>query len=398
MSSAPFPEPRPTKSRLTEVNSSSDLTTPDQESESTETSQSDLASESSPILSVQATPDPAPENTSVDFVSMPAESTFTQYPQLVIPTEEDSTPSPPQQCFPASDRLSTSSIQGQYLSCNEPQYLNSNFGVGLSSQSAMTLKSPPSIDIASRRNRRAPHLALNASRSYSATLPKVEVEMGRRAEIGNSMRRVASATGTVRICKPSGTPRSPYFERTSEALFQLNRSPNFTTATAAIAPPTPNTPVVTNNQQGLCEPTPTSTVGINDKYSVNLGMNDPTLRTPPTTPGMMDSMFNIDSAYNMAVSDEPLVTPGLGGFPTGFEVPVMSTNVPNYISSNCPSQSHAPSFAPQMGPAYFGYAGGNAEYNWSDQDSMSAHSSPGQSQRNVHFMNMTASSFTPLEQ
>lgn len=397
VSSAPFPEPRPGKSRAIE-SISSDLTTPDRESESSETSQSDRASELSPILTVQATPDPIPESVSVDFGSL-AESTFNQYPQLIIPKEE-STPSPTSlQCYPSTDRLSTSPIQGQYLSSyDEPQYLN-DFGIELSSQSStVPIKSPPSMDIASRRNRRPPHLALVSSRSYSASAPKVGMDMNRRVEIGNSMRRVASATGTVRICKPSGTPRSPYFERNSEALLQLNRSPSFATATAAIAPPTPNTPIVTNTQQRLCEPTPASTVGINDKYSVDLGMSDPTLRTPPTTPGLMENMFNIDSAYNMAVSDEPLITPGLGGFPTGFEVPVMSSNIPNYISSGCSSQPHTPSFAPQMGPAYFGYAGGNAEYNWSDQDSLSAHSSPAQSQRNMHFMNMTPSSFTPLDQ
>jgi hypothetical protein len=107
-------------------------------------------------------------------------------------------------------------------------------------------------------------------------------------------------------------------------------------------------------------------------------------------------MFALNPAYDAPGFDEPLVTPGLGSFPSDFEVPTVSSNVPNYVANGCASQPQTPSYNPQVGPNYFGYSGGNAEYNWSDA-SVSAKSSPGQSHRQVQFMNMTPSSFTGVE-
>ncbi|KAF4456476.1 hypothetical protein F53441_1426 [Fusarium austroafricanum] len=371
VSSAPFPAPRPLGTRSTDVSS------PEHETDN-DASQSDFGASSSPNLSSQPTPEPLSASTNA---SVPG---YGQYPQLIVPHDEDEPPlSLPQQCFP---RLSTSPIQEQYV------YSSNNLAVNQTSHSAMALKPSPSMDIASRRNRRPPQLAINASSSYSASGPRTGIEMGRRADVGHSMRRVASATGVGRISKPAGGPRSPYFERNPEALLQLNRSPNFRTA-STVAPPTPNTPVVAN-QQGLCEATPASTVAYEEKYPMDLALHDPTLRTPPTTPGVMDQLYNNESVYQVAVADEALVTPGLAPFPNEFEVPGTSNQVPNYISQGCSSQPQTPSYGAHMGPTYFGFAGGNAEYNWSDEASMSAHSSPGQNQQNVNFMNMTPSSFT----
>ncbi|KAJ4322777.1 hypothetical protein N0V84_004670 [Fusarium piperis] len=367
VSSAPFPVQRTVKA------GPADLSTPEQDSE-TDASQSDFGASSPLGVSAKATPEPV------------SASSYGQYPQLIVPNEEDEpTPCLPQQCFPVPSRLSASPVQEQYL------YTNSSLAVSEAALPMVPLKPSPAMDIASRRNRRPPQLAINASRSYSACAPRTGVDMGRRTDIGNSIRRVASATGVGRISKPSGGPRSPYFDRNPDMLLQLNRSPNFTGATATIAPPTPNTPVITT-QQGLCEATPSSTISYEEKYSMDLALHDPTLRTPPTTPGVMDNLYNTDSAYEVAVSDEPLVTPGLGGFPHDFDMPGASGQVPNYLSNHCSSQPQTPSYGAQMGPAYFGYAGGNAEYNWSDDASASAHSSPGQ--QNVQFMNMTPSSFT----
>ncbi|KAM5351703.1 hypothetical protein ACJ41O_004426 [Fusarium nematophilum] len=381
VSSAPFPAPRPVKSRTT----STDLSASELESE-TDAGQSDICAGPSPVVSAQATPEPA----LVSATSLLP--TYGQYPQLIVPTEEDEpTPCLPHQCFPVATRLSVSPVQEQYVYTNESLAVNE-----ARPSSMMPLKPSPAMDIASRRNRRPPHLAINASRSYSACGPRTGVDVGRRADVAHSMRRVASATGVVRISKPSGTPRSPYFDRNPEALLQLNRSPNFTGASTTIAPPTPNTPVVTT-QQGLCEPTPSSTTVYEEKFHADFAIHDPTLRTPPTTPGVMENMYTADTVYEVAVSDEPLVTPGLGAFPNDFEVPGASTHVPNYISDGCSSQPQTPSYAQHIGPTYFGYAGGNAEYNWSDDASVSAKSSPGQSQRNVQFMNMTPSSFTYTE-
>ncbi|EXM08251.1 hypothetical protein FOIG_02978 [Fusarium odoratissimum NRRL 54006] len=371
VSSAPFPAPRPLEIRSTDVSS------PEHESEN-DASHSDFGAGSSPNLSSQPTPEPVSASLNASLPS------YSQYPQLIVPNEDgEPTPSLSQQCFP---RLSTSPIQEQYV------YSSNNLAVDQTSQSSMGLKPSPSMDIASRRNRRPPQLAINASRSYSASGPRTGLDMGRRADVGHSMRRVASATGVGRISKPCGGPRSPYFERNPEALMQLNRSPNFQSA-ATIAPPTPNTPVVAN-QQGLCEATPASTVAYEEKYPMDLAIHDPTLRTPPTTPGVMDQLYSNESVYQVAVADEPLVTPGLAPYPNEFEVPGTSSQVPNYVSQGCSSQPQTPSYGAPMGPTYFGFAGGNAEYNWSDDASLSAHSSPGQSQQSVNFMNMTPSSFT----
>lgn len=319
-------------------------------------------------------------------------SDFSQYPRLVMPSSSgETTPSFSRGSF------TNNSAQEQFTHYSPSEYDEDCLSAsGNVSQSAMVpLKTPPSIDIASRRNRRPPQLAIHASRSYSTGGPRTGLDMGRRVDVGHSMRRVASATGTVRIAKQSGTPRSPFFERNPEALFQLNRSPNFSAATTTIAPPTPNTPVI-SNQQGLSEVTTSCALSLDEKFQPGLTIHDPTLRTPPTTPGIMEHMFTLDSAYDMAIPDEPLVTPGLGGFPSDFEMPGMSTNVPNYVATDGSSQPQTPSYAPQVGPTYYGYSGGNAEYNWSDA-SMSARSSPGQSQRHVQFMNMTPSNFTHIE-
>ncbi|KAF7555635.1 hypothetical protein G7046_g6491 [Stylonectria norvegica] len=428
-SSAPFPDiRRPLRHHTREASLSSDLGTPEQDSETTETSQSDdFAAYSSPDASLQESPETSlilddvgdikaeyfsPDqddeardiyvhNSSREFLSMPEAthhmrsdelslSQFPSYPQLVIPNDAgETTPSFSRHGFSGSHG---NSVQEHFAQYHDSDYEDSNLVSVDSRSSMMSLKSPASIDIASRRNRRPPHLAINASRSYSAGVPRTGVDFGRRADTGNSMRRVASATGTVRISKVCGTPRSPFFDRNSEALYQLNRSPKFTGPTGTIAPPTPNTPVVLN-QQGLCEAT---TMSMDGKFSSDLAMHDPTLRTPPTTPGLLDNIFTMDSAYDMTVSDEPLVTPGFGSFPTDFEIPGMSSTVPNYISNGCSSQPQTPLYNAQMGPTYFGFPGGNAEYNWSDA-STSERSSPGQSQRHVQFMNMTPSNFTHVE-
>ncbi|KAH7170674.1 hypothetical protein EDB81DRAFT_753166 [Dactylonectria macrodidyma] len=420
-SSAPFPDPRRLSAlgEAIDVSPSADLTTPEHDSE---TSQSDACS--SPDMSLHASPeralsfdscsagveyfslktdvDPKPvfiSDSTSNFLSLgetnpPIQTTslpypsFDQYPQLVVPnTEDEATPSFSQQCFTASAGLSPTSAQDSYAHYSEPDFDEDN--VDPSGTSQQPLKSPPSMDIATRRNRRPPHLAISASRSYTAGVPRTAVDMGRRGEIGSSMRRVASATGTGRISKASGTPRSPFFDRSHEALMQLNRSPSFSGTTPTIAPPTPNTPIVLN-QQGEIDPS--CVLSVDDK----LALHDPTLRTPPTTPGIMENMFTVNTTYDLPVSDEPLVTPGLGGFPGDFEVPGVSNQIPNYITNNCSSQPQTPSYTPQMGPNYFGYSGGNAEYNWSDP-SASAKSSPGQTHRQVQFMNMTASSFNQLE-
>ncbi|KAI5465970.1 hypothetical protein BGZ63DRAFT_119764 [Mariannaea sp. PMI_226] len=425
VSSAPFPDSRRPSVQVEtkELSLSAELATSEHDSE---TSQSDVCS--SPDLSAHATPDRAPSFDSHDtqdftslkqngfqtasmpgstsqFISMPESNTiqedarvsfvpYSQFPQLVIPDgESEATPSLSQQCFAGAVDLSPESAHDSYSQYSESDFDENTISPTEDSQGFM--KSPPSMDIASRRNRRPPHLAINASRSYSASSTRTGAET-RRSDVGSSMRRVASATGTVRVSKPLGTPRSPFFDRNPDVLFQLNRSPSFTAETATIAPPTPNTPIV-SAQHGMCEMNLASALPGNSKFTPDMIIiQDPTLRTPPATPGIMDNMLALNPTYDGPIPDEPLMTPGLGGFPSDFELPGASNHAPNYVTNGCSSQPQTPSYTPQMGPNYFGYAGGNAEYNWSDA-SVSAKSSPSQSHRQVQFMNMTPSNFAYVD-
>jgi hypothetical protein len=295
--------------------------------------------------------------------------------------------------------------------CRELSYEELSPG-SLQSTSAVSpdpqLKSPPAVvDLASRRNMPRPAaLGTNALRSasYSHSGPKTGIDMPRRSEATSPMRRIASATGLSlpgRITKSvSSTPRSPlYFERKQEAFFQLARTPGNPAQLNAIAPPTPSTPVI-GNQQCVRETTVSSTSSEDDKgYTFQTGafMMDPTLSTPPATPGLIsnfpDTMFSnpLEASYNYTVADEPLATPSVAGFEADF--PSMQHGIPSYVASQPPT----PSFqSTAIGPAYFAiYPGSNPEYNWSDPSS-SAKSSPGQQARarQFQFSNSTPQDFS----
>lgn len=248
-------------------------------------------------------------------------------------------------------------------------------------------------DIASRRNRRPPHLALNPARSYSSGLLKAGMDMGRKPDFGSSMRRVVSATGTGRVSKPMAAPRGQGMDRNSGDALNRNRSPVMTVPRVKTAPPTPNTPVVPT-QPGKINSAFQAPFEVNEALSTaDIAVHDPSFRTPPTTPGVMENVFSFN-VHGLPMSESRLVSHGLSGFQPEFEMTSMSMPVPNYIANapGCSSQPESPSFTSQMGPAYFGYAGGNTEYNWSD-DSAPPNPMQGSSAHNVHFMNMTSSSF-----
>lgn len=307
---------------------------------------------------------------------------------------EDLSQSFPTPTFSAGQAFLNNSLLQNTIDLQESIEQEDEFSSESDLGAAMQLKTPPVMDIASRRNRRPPPLSINGSRSYSYNVPKTAVDLSKRGQYGNTMRRVASVNGMVRIAKPSsGTPRSPFTERKAEGLLQLNRSPNMNGPKGSIAPPTPNTPIVSAHLS-VEDAVASAGLSLNEKAPFsNMVVQDPTLRTPPTTPGIMDHLFNMNAAYESSLSDEPLATPGLGRFPGEFEIPDTSTAVPGYLANDCTSQPDTPLYAPNMGPAYFGYAGGNAEYNWSEATT-SARSSPGQNSQRMQFMNMTASNFS----
>ena len=289
-----------------------------------------------------------------------------------------------------------------------PDSVNSPMSTG----SGLVFKSSPPIDIASRRNTKRPaQLGTGCMRSYSYNHPgmKTGMEMPRRLDAPSPMRRVASATGTMPrgIQKSIGMgPRSPlYFDRNQELLLQIaSQTPIPPGPCSSIAPPTPNTPVILS-QQVCGVPTLEDDKGYTFQ-TIQPGLMsapfnaDPTMRTPPDTPGLLGGYASgvfpnshLQATFDYNVIDEPLITPGLGSFDNDF--PTVPTNLPTYVSQSCSSQPTTPSYpTTNMGPAFFPsfVTGGNQEYNWSDA---SARSSPGQLNRarEFQFTNMTAQDF-----
>ncbi|KAJ0158617.1 hypothetical protein CTA2_11218 [Colletotrichum tanaceti] len=275
------------------------------------------------------------------------------------------------------------------------------------STSDLRFRSPSTIDIASRRNSKRPAQLVSCmrSQSYNYSGPKTGIEMPRRMEAPSPMRRVASATGNfprgIQKMASSG-PRSPlYFDRNQENLLlqMASRSP---VSRSPAAPPTPNTPIVPS-QQALRETTVSSMSSVDDEKSfshqntltVPQYTMDPTMRTPPDTPGMLTMPNSMFPTFDFNVPDDPLPTPTFGGFEQDF--PALSTSIPSYVAHGCASQPVTPSYPPgNMGPAFYSSygGGGNTEYNWSDASVISAKPSPDQSRsRQFQFTNMTAQDF-----
>ncbi|KAL0936580.1 homeobox transcription [Colletotrichum truncatum] len=266
-------------------------------------------------------------------------------------------------------------------------------------------KSPSTIDIASRRNSKRPAQLVSCmrSQSYNFSGPKTGIEMPRRMEAPSPMRRVASATGNfprgIQKATSAG-PRSPlYFDRNQENLI-LQMASHSPISRGSVAPPTPNTPVVPT-QQNMRETTVSSMSSEEEKsYSAQTSLTvpqyamDPTMRTPPDTPGLITNMHgSLFPTYDYNVTDDSLHTPSFGNFDAEFPMP---TNVPGYVAQSCGSQPVTPSFPPgNMGPAFYSsYGGGNTEYNWSDASSVSTKPSPEQARsRQFQFTNMTAQDF-----
>lgn len=241
------------------------------------------------------------------------------------------------------------------------------------------LSSPPNIDIASRRNRRPPPLSIDGSRSYSGAAPRTAVEMGKRPD---TMRRVASATGTLRVSKPMGMPRSP---------FQKSRSPVSAAPKGSKAPPTPDTPILANQPTNTNVSSLGSTTAIS---SSDLPIRDPTLRTPPTTPGGMQNYFSIRSVYDMPMAGDGYATTSMNNFTGDFNASNISSGYPHHIANPNTGVGQPPTscFVSPMAGSSFGITGGNPEYTWPDSV-ISRNQSPGEQQQGSQFLNMPASGF-----
>lgn len=212
----------------------------------------------------------------------------------------------------------------------------------------MHLKSPPSIDIATRRNRRPTPLSINATRGGNpgSGVPKTAIDLNKMAESNRFMRRTSSASSSGRISKPTTTPRN---------TFSMHRSPSSTGAASSMAPPTPDTPIV-SNVQSITDLALSGTFSLDAKIA-GFMPHDPTLSTPPSTPGMLDTGFNMSSAYGMGIAEEYLVNTGLSGLPSHFDLTAIS--VPGYVHGAGMSAQQATGGYNQQSdsPIYMGYYG-----------------------------------------
>ncbi|KAG6031819.1 hypothetical protein E4U41_007434 [Claviceps citrina] len=244
---------------------------------------------------------------------------------------------------------------------NVESYVN-DIDVDLSASSSpladdYDVPSPEGIDIASRRNRRPAPLSIGGSRSNSYVT---------RANQAACMRRFSSSTSSGRVTKSVSIPRSPFFDRNAASLLQRLPSPRAAGRHGSAAPPTPDTPVTLQPQELPGAP---MFYTLNGKFTPpDVVISDPTLRTPPTTPGFSDGLFHLGSGYDMSISEEPLIASGPRGLHTGMEIMGDATPFANYMSNStqCSAQQMAPMY--QLSQSCFGLVGsdGNSDYSWSD--------------------------------
>ncbi|KAI0011610.1 hypothetical protein F4779DRAFT_191657 [Xylariaceae sp. FL0662B] len=282
---------------------------------------------------------------------------------------------------------------------------------------------PPPANIASRRNIPRPatlQAAALRSRSYNLGCgPKTALDGSKRIDPSSpasAIRRIASTTGNMhgRIQKSSAGPRSPmFFGRNPEALLQYHARSPVGPATATFsgaAPPTPMTPVVID-QQGIQEPTVSSTCS--DDGSFLLGgvsasimqelKTESNLKTPPSTPGLLTNFASHNYAGNFSSgvdfsSDQPLFTPY---FQTEFS-DLSIRNMPSYVElsdSSLPATPLYPNMVSsvQEQNTFAHNAVGNTQFDWDANESVtSSRSSPGQPRsKQIQFtQNMTPQDYT----
>ncbi|GAO13949.1 hypothetical protein UVI_02035030 [Ustilaginoidea virens] len=236
------------------------------------------------------------------------------------------------------------------------------------------MKSLEGHDIASRRNRRPAPLSIAGGRSKSYTARSSD--MLRRGDQESCMRRVSSSSGSGRVMKSVASPRSPLHERSVDALLQRRRpSPTASGRHGSAAPPTPDTPVALQ-QQELVGPSVSALYPLNGKYTPpNLVIPDPTLRTPPTTPGFSDGLFHLGAGYDMAIPEETLVASGLDRMHDSVCMGAHSASFGNYVANaQCSNQQLGPIYSAQTGQTYFHFMGADdsPDYTWSEMSPSTA--------------------------
>ncbi|RDA90358.1 hypothetical protein CP533_3367 [Ophiocordyceps camponoti-saundersi (nom. inval.)] len=226
--------------------------------------------------------------------------------------------------------------------------------------------SPQASDVASRRNRRPAPLSISGARSLTSPYtPSSATDADARGDRTSPLRRVASASGS-RVRKAVTTPRSPFFDAAADVGSRSRRSPSLAAPPHVRAPLTPDTPVGLH-QQALADGS--FSYALDGKFvPADLALHDPTLRTPPATPGFMESLFSLGAGYDMSISEEALISPAISGMPTGFDMSGTTTGLTGFVDgqTGCSNHHHTSS---QLGNAYFGGllgGGGAAGYGWAD--------------------------------
>lgn len=230
------------------------------------------------------------------------------------------------------------------------------------STEASDAKSPRALDLASRRDRRPAPLQIGGARSKTYAT--------RTSDAGQiTPMRIASGSGTGRVRKSVATPRSPFFDKTVDMLFHRRSSPRGSVGrTGSAAPPTPDTPVALQQHEsgGACL---SALYSLNGKYSPpDLVLSDPTLRTPPSTPGFSDDLYNLGTGYDLSISEETLIGPDMGRLHSvnlGSSAAMYGSYAPN---ARCSTQQMVPMFSTQLGQTYLNFVGAgtnSSEYDWS---------------------------------
>ncbi|RCI15552.1 hypothetical protein L249_3617 [Ophiocordyceps polyrhachis-furcata BCC 54312] len=229
--------------------------------------------------------------------------------------------------------------------------------------------SPQASDVASRRNRRPAPLSISGARSLTSPYtPGSATDVDARGDRASPLRRVASASGS-RVRKAVTTPRSPFFDAAaaSDVGSRSRRSPSLAAPPHVRAPLTPDTPVGLH-QQALADGA--FSYALDGKFvPADLALHDPTLRTPPATPGFMESLFSLGAGYDMSISEEALISPALSGMPTGFDMSGTAAALTGFVDGQGGCSNHHHHASSQLGNAYFGGllgGGGAAGYSWPD--------------------------------
>lgn len=223
--------------------------------------------------------------------------------------------------------------------------------------------------IASRRKTRPPQrLNQMALRSYPNG-PKTGVESARKSEMGNTIRRAASANGPLsgKIFK-SGPPVSPLSPRSFDPHFleQLARNSSLAassslkeTSIASSVRPAMEQRYLSADNSGMGIQHRSSSLSLNsfhERMTLPPSIAEHARETPvagarhPSFQHLPHPKFTLDTGCGNVSPDEALTTPGLSQFGSEMEFPT-SLAAPRYVESEPATPSYVPVAIPASSAA-----------------------------------------------